>query len=178
LRRAVCTVALATAVCAVGAAGAGAGAGRSAGDGGGLMVDRPAVAPGTVAAVRGAHAVPGAIVAIHFADAQAALVTTTAGNDGRFAATFEVPETAGTGWHPVTAVSRGATLATTEIRVVGPDDPAAAGGVGAPAGLLLSTALLGLSVALAAGLRRHRGRSPTEPASWRAAGRHASKGGA
>ena len=163
MRRAVCTVALATAVCAVGAAGAGAGsgAGTPVRDGGGLMVDRPAVAPGTIAAVRGAHAVPGAIVAIHFADAQAALVTTTAGDDGRFETTFEVPETAGTGWHPVTAVSRGTTLATTEIRVVGPDDPAAGRGVGTPAGLLLSTALLGLSVALAAGLRRHRGRSPT-----------------
>jgi hypothetical protein len=154
----VVAVALTATICVAG--GAGTGAGQPVRDDGRLVVDRGAVAPGMTASVRGAHAPPGALVAIHFADAEGALVTTTAGSDGRFTTSFEVPTAAGIGWHPVTAVSRGAMLAATEIRVVGPGDPAA-GRIGTVPGILLSTALLGLSVTLAAGIRRHRSRSPS-----------------
>lgn len=162
-RRAVAAVAgVAGAVFAAAAAvasGAAAVSGLARGDGA-LLLDRGSAVPGETASVTGEHAEPGAVVAIHFADAQGAVVTTKAGRDGRYGASFTIPEGAGIGWHPVTAMSRGSTLATTEIRVVDPADEAASDGWPVLPGLVLSTALLGLAIAVA--VARGRG-DPTPP---------------
>lgn len=160
-RRAIVTVAgVAGAFLAAAAVAAGAATGDLARNDADLLVERSAVVAGETARVTGAHATPGAVVAIHFAGAQSALVTTTAGKDGRYGASFQVPEGAGIGWHPVTAMSGGATLATTEIRVVAPDDRDAGESWPVLPGLVLSMALLGVAIAVAAATRGRRGSQP------------------